>query len=443
MDLSHPIQAGRTDGVHDNAAIMDTIPYSRVFYHAYPGAVIMHRGKKYKVHSMNSPPIFADCTIGFNPKNATLGAYAKPTSVRYTTRALSITLITVVKQFDRVELTRGPNKKSNEKNKSVEEGINEEAEAKEEVQTISLEKRRDVFQRQPSTPIQSLEMNYGAIAGNGVVTVKRTVHGYKKLSPVNRIELGRVDLSMPSMEFDTNALWVDTEADLLRPIMEDYDAGVHAVSHALLAVAPLFVPCSGSDINCDHSRISCTKVLLFDVRAGGAGTTSQLWKHFFHPDGMMDAAISLLEHCPTCSSDDGYEGGCPGCLQSGSCTNFNESLSRSTGLHIARRILARLQKSDLYRSKIYFPLSNVSALTKDPATNNVDVANCSLVSPSTSVRKELPCSTTDSTPRCHVRTKALQDAKDLVSARRRNILVGRPTWPMDKDRSDGKLQVGE
>lgn len=29
VDMSHPRQGGRNDGVHDKAAVMDTIPYSR------------------------------------------------------------------------------------------------------------------------------------------------------------------------------------------------------------------------------------------------------------------------------------------------------------------------------------------------------------------------------------------------------------------------------
>mmetsp|Transcript_13924 Transcript_13924/g.33366 ORF Transcript_13924/g.33366 Transcript_13924/m.33366 type:complete len:1080 (+) Transcript_13924:218-3457(+) len=35
VDITHPRQAGRTDGTHDEAAVLDNIPYSRVFYHAF------------------------------------------------------------------------------------------------------------------------------------------------------------------------------------------------------------------------------------------------------------------------------------------------------------------------------------------------------------------------------------------------------------------------
>jgi DEAD/DEAH box helicase domain-containing protein len=35
VDITHPKQAGRTNGIHDEAAVLDNIPYSRVFYHAF------------------------------------------------------------------------------------------------------------------------------------------------------------------------------------------------------------------------------------------------------------------------------------------------------------------------------------------------------------------------------------------------------------------------
>ncbi len=42
VDLSHNLQGGKTDKLYDQACILDTIPYSRVFYHAFPGALILY-----------------------------------------------------------------------------------------------------------------------------------------------------------------------------------------------------------------------------------------------------------------------------------------------------------------------------------------------------------------------------------------------------------------
>uniref|UniRef100_A0A7S4K1G3 MrfA-like Zn-binding domain-containing protein n=1 Tax=Odontella aurita TaxID=265563 RepID=A0A7S4K1G3_9STRA len=413
VDLSHSLQGGRTDIVNERA-VMDTIPYSRVFYHAHPGAVIKHRGRSYKIISMNSPPPFADCTIGYNRQSCTLGAFAKPTNASYSTRPLSLMHITVVKQFDRVELVPDcPNAKAKcAGTKSIQTDSSSTKNSNED--ELKKGNGDDVLIRFP-------EKNFGSIAGNGVVTVKRTVHGYKKLSPVNRTELSRHELKMPSMEYDTNGIWFDVEANLLTPVMNDFDSGVHALSHALCAVAPLFVPCTSSDLDCDHSRRECTRVLLFDVRAGGAGTVSRLWKHFFRPNGIVSAAIELLKYCSTCSDDTGFKGGCPSCLQSCPCINFHEDLSRTAGLNIARRLLVRLEKTDLYRTSALLEENDEKKPFVMKRGREQETPDQSSVK-----QEELD------TSRRLARKRALRHAQDLESAKKRSIVIGRPTWPADE-----------
>jgi DEAD/DEAH box helicase domain-containing protein len=378
VDLSHPGQGGNIDGIHDPNAIMDTIPYSRVFYHAFPGAIIMHRGTRYKIQTMNYPPCAADSSRYINV--GTLCAFARPCSDRFTTRALSTTLITVVRQMLSVDLDPAL-----------------------------------IQNTQTSDSAFEPELGFGSLAGNGVVSIKKTVHGYKKLSLVNRTEvrsklismplicnafskyianqISRSELSLPSMEYDTNALWIDCEAQTLCDVMSDFDAGVHALSHAILAVAPLFVPCTSSDLDCDHSRFGCTRVLVFDLRPGGTGTSSQLWPHFFRPGGVLETAIDLLSECPLACDSRNYQGGCPGCLQSVPCVNFHDNMCRKAGLILARRMLGRIQMTPTFQS---FKSDN----------------------------KEM-------TPRRNARRKALQNALDLAPAKKRGIVIGRPSWPGD------------
>ena len=320
VDASHPLQGGRTDAIMDEKAVLDTIPYSRVFYHAFPGAVITHRGRRYKVLSMTRPPPFASSSTTYR-SSCNLAAFAKPTSVRYSTRPLSTLKITVVKQMERIDCSCRP--------KQVDVTVNG---------VTCTEVSPDFY-----------EIESGSLAGSGIVTVKRSVHGYKKLSPVTRAEISRTEISLPPMEFDTYGLWIDTEASTLASVIKDYDEGVHALSHALLAVAPLFVPCASSDLECDHKSFGCSRVMLFDLRAGGDGTCNQLWKHIFMPNGLIDAALDLLQNCPSCSLQSDYQGGCPACIQAGQCLKFNQDLSRSAGVTIARRMLDRIKSTDLYK----------------------------------------------------------------------------------------------
>jgi DEAD/DEAH box helicase domain-containing protein len=130
------------------------------------------------------------------------------------------------------------------------------------------------------------------------------------------------------MEYDTFGLWIDAEAESLGPLLgHDYGSGVHALSHALLAVAPLFTPCVRSDLECDHSAYSPTRICLLDERAGGSGTCAELWKSLFVPHGLLASAVDLLENCPSCNQEDN-DLGCPACLQSGSCVKFNQVSSQ-------------------------------------------------------------------------------------------------------------------
>ncbi len=139
----------------------------------------MHRGRRYKIQSMNSPPAFASITGSYRSGSSNLGAYAKPTTARYSTRALSITLITIVKQLDRVEL---------ERSKSIE---TQELGSSEKGENSSENKKKDEEAKNKNgTEAEFVpQLSLGMLAGNGVVTVKRTVHGYKKLSLVNRAEV--------------------------------------------------------------------------------------------------------------------------------------------------------------------------------------------------------------------------------------------------------------
>jgi len=219
------------------------------------------------------------------------------------------------------------------------------------------------------------------------------------------LQLSRSEISLPPMEYDTNAMWIDAEASVLGELMPDYSKGVHALSHAILAVSPLFVPCTPSDLDCDHGHYECTKITLFDVRAGGAGTSAQLWRHFFKPDGIIEAAIDLLSECPSECDAGRYKGGCPGCIQAVPCISFHEDLCRKSGLQIARRMLGRIKKTSLYQANAL----QLQDRTVENTNSNVGFG----------------------TPRRKQRQKALKNAANLVSARQRNIVVGRPSWPTD------------
>ncbi|VEU36400.1 unnamed protein product [Pseudo-nitzschia multistriata] len=382
VDLSHPMQGNRMDGNHHEGAIMDNIPYSRVFYHAFPGAIITHRGRRYKIVSMTRPPAFG---VGFR-STVTLGAYAKPSAHRYCTRPLSNLKITVVKQTERVDL----------------------------MDKVTTTKESDQTPDPSTIFADDFDPSSGSFAGCGTITVKRNVHGYKKISLVTRDELSRAELSLPDMEYDTYAFWIDCDATGLGKLMtpQSFGYGVHALSHALCNVAPRFVPCVLNDVQCDHSFYSPTRVVIFDSRAGGSGITAQLWKSIFRPNGLVEAAIDLLESCPSCVDDAGYTGGCPACIQAGECIKFNDFLCRSSGLIIARHMLRRLEKTERYKLAM-----------EEHAESDVE-----MVEDDRKKRKE---NRPFASPRREKRRRAMRAAMDIDATKPRQLVIGRPSWPMD------------
>jgi DEAD/DEAH box helicase domain-containing protein len=184
---------------------------------------------------MTRPPSFGSVC----GRTITLGAYAKPSDQRYFTRPLSSLHITVVKQMERVEIRGG---------------------------TSAPEPAHSPIH--PSMPGDVVDASLGSFAGCGVLTLKRNVHGYKKVSLVTREELSRSELSLPDMEFDTFGFWLDCDAAVLGSMMrpQDFGYGVHALSHAICNVAPLFVPCVLNDVQCDHSFYNPTRAMIFDAR---------------------------------------------------------------------------------------------------------------------------------------------------------------------------------
>jgi DEAD/DEAH box helicase domain-containing protein len=377
VDLSHPGQRGRTDGIHDSAAVLDTLPYSRVFYHAHPGAIITHRARTYEIVTMTTPPAFVAENFSYR-RSLNLAAFVKPKQAKYFTRPLSKTTITVVKQMEMVE-------------------------SREKIPVSSPP--TSTHAAECETHLEA-EERVAAFAGCGAVSVKRQIRGYKKLSVVNFSEIAKVELSLPPLEYDTFGLYICTDPSSLAGLLgERYGPGVHALSHALLAVAPLFAQgLTRGDLECDHSFFAPTKIILFDERAGGSGCVQRLWKSFFQVNNFLEAAISLLKECSSCRVDSRYDGGCPACLHASNCLKFNMHMSRSAAVVIGERMLERIKSTDFYKQ-------NAAIGQDEPAKRKVD--------------------SLDTTPRRKARRRAMEQAKEMHSARQRQFVVGRPSWPLD------------
>jgi DEAD/DEAH box helicase domain-containing protein len=111
---------------------------------------------------------------------------------------------------------------------------------------------------------------------------------------------------------------------------------IHAVEHALIAILPLFAMCDRWDIGGlstpAHSQTEQPTIFVYDGHAGGVGISRQGFERF--PEWVRDAQ-KLIRDCPC-------ESGCPSCIQSPKCGNWNEPLDKDAAL----RILGAMQHDD-------------------------------------------------------------------------------------------------
>ena len=140
-------------------------------------------------------------------------------------------------------------------------------------------------------------------------------------------------LHLPPVEIETQAFWFTVPSRLLERAGLDKrtaPGSLHAAEHTLISMMPLFAICDRSDIGglstSYHLDTGGAAIFVHDGYHGGAGIAPVAYEA---GDDLVPATLETLLRCP-CSS------GCPSCVQSPKCGNFNEPLSK----HGAIRILS-------------------------------------------------------------------------------------------------------
>lgn len=162
----------------------------------------------------------------------------------------------------------------------------------------------------------------GLAASLGSIRVTDMVLGYRKRALDGDKVLETVELDLPPTTFETIGLRID----LPRPEGEDewpiLAPQVHALEHALTAVAPLIAGCDRGDLGSGwyvaFPDTLAPAVYVFDRFAGGMGLSEKL---FGAAEELFATALKALEGCPC-------EGGCPKCLYSTRCEISNDALSK-------------------------------------------------------------------------------------------------------------------
>ena len=160
---------------------------------------------------------------------------------------------------------------------------------------------------------------------HGEVEVESHVLGFKRRGLADRTVLGYEPLDLPPRRFTTQGLWVTMDDALLD------DAGIgtkalpgtlHAAEHTSIALLPLFAICDRWDVGGlstpFHPDTGGPVWFIYDGYPGGAGIAPIGWAA---GERHLRATLEALRTCP-CTD------GCPSCVQSPKCGNFNEPLDK-------------------------------------------------------------------------------------------------------------------
>jgi DEAD/DEAH box helicase domain-containing protein len=222
-----------------------------------------------------------------------------------------------------------------------------------EVEELDLVAHRAVARRVPNrfytrprieTDVEILEetekrdLANGATLSWGRVRTTDSVTYYKKVRVADDREVGVYPLDLPDVILDTQAYWV-TLPPLpagARPSFESFGGALHAGEHGMIGLLPLFAMCDRADIGGlstpIHRQSKLPTIFVYDGYPGGVGISRRGYDAF---DALARDTLSVIVRCPC-------ERGCPACIQSPKCGNWNEPLSKDGAVALLRYLLGQV-----------------------------------------------------------------------------------------------------
>lgn len=170
----------------------------------------------------------------------------------------------------------------------------------------------------------------------GSVTVHWRMYGFRKRAKEDHRIIDQIDLSLPPVEYPTQAVWMDLPGAVLRPIDEAGHSvdrgGLHSLEHAMIALAPLCCDLEVAELSCQHTRRDSDPnrylLLLYESQKGGCGAASKVYAQW---EMLLERAVRLLEECPC-------EEGCPKCIVIPHCGEYNHGLDKQAALKVGRAL---------------------------------------------------------------------------------------------------------
>jgi DEAD/DEAH box helicase domain-containing protein len=146
----------------------------------------------------------------------------------------------------------------------------------------------------------------------------------------------RQPLNLPPLTFSTVGLWFlipEKIKDEIEARNLDFDGGIHAVEHAMIAMSPIFAMCDRWDIgglsNPLHPDTGEPTIFVYDGFEGGIGISENLYSNI---KPLWEKTFKLIENCEC-------KDGCPSCIYSPKCGNENAPLDKKAAAIILKHLI--------------------------------------------------------------------------------------------------------
>jgi DEAD/DEAH box helicase domain-containing protein len=222
-----------------------------------------------------------------------------------------------------------------------------------EIRDLDLTQKRAIARRVPNnyytrprieTDVEVLEeleqrdLANGATLHWGRVRTTDAVTYYKKIQVADEKEVGVFPLDLPDVTLETQAFWISLPPlpKGARPSFESFGGALHAGEHSLIGLLPLFAMCDRADIGGlstpVHRQNRLPTVFVYDGYPGGVGISRRGYDEF---EALARDTLGVITRCPC-------ERGCPACIQSPKCGNWNEPLNKDGAVSFLRYLLGQV-----------------------------------------------------------------------------------------------------
>lgn len=189
-----------------------------------------------------------------------------------------------------------------------------------------------ILSEERSQPLGPAAVSFGA------AQVTDRVIGFMRKSVSTGKVISSEDLEMPPHVFATEAYWFDVPESVIIALgLDDKElaGGIHAIEHAAIGLLPVYAICDRWDVGGVstpyHEQTQQATIFIYDGVEGGIGIAERGYAR------AREHLMSTLECITECTCSEG----CPSCIQSPKCGNYNDPLDKKAAAAILSNILGQ------------------------------------------------------------------------------------------------------